>query len=697
MCGICGIYAYGWRSEDPSDTIVAMRDAMEHRGPDDAGVYLSPDRAVALGHRRLSIVDLSPAGHQPMSNEDGSVWIAFNGEIYNHAELRPALEARGHVYRSRSDTETLLHLYEEHGVEMLHRLRGMFAFAIWDERKRRLFVARDRIGIKPLYYTHADGRFLFASEIKALVAHPAVERDLDHDALYHYLSYYTAPAPDTLFRGISKLPAGHFMLVEADGSSSLHRWWDAADAPAPDPALLASDDACAEHVLHLLTEAVRERLMADVPFGVFLSGGVDSSAITALVRQMHGGALRTFSVGYADAPGHDELGPARHVAGLLGTEHREVVIDHDDLMAYVPELIHSQDEPLADWVCVPLYYVSKLVRDSDTIVALVGEGSDEQFAGYGHYLRYLKLQRRAWPAYNALPGWARRGIHSLVDPAFRRSGLPREVRELFRRAAADEPLFLSGAVAAWETDKRDFVAPAMRRGAWAGTTSVRVAQQVERHFRSKRPNADFLDALAYQEFQLRLPELLLMRVDKITMSTSIEARVPFLDYRLVEFSAHIPTEMKLRGMRTKHILKHALRDLLPADIIDRRKQGFSAPVKEWFRGPLAGYARRSILDSRLRERGLFDYRALDAMLEAHRTGKRNYDTLLWNLLNLSQWYDRWIAGEPARGDGAEGRRRNGATGRRGDGATGRRSDGATIDVGSVSPSLPSTVAPSHHG
>jgi asparagine synthase (glutamine-hydrolysing) len=648
MCGICGIYSYGWSQEDPTDTVVRMRDAMPHRGPDDAGAYVSPDRRLALGHRRLSIVDLSPAGHQPMCNEDGSVWIAFNGEIYNHAELRPGLEARGHVYRSRSDTETLVHLYEEYGVEMLQHLRGMFAFAIWDARRERLFLARDRVGIKPLYYTHADGRFLFGSEIKALLAHPAVERDLDPVALYHYLTYYTTPAPQTMFRGIEKLPAGHYMTVDAAGESVVRRWWDLADAPAPDAALLRDEDACAEQVLALLEAAVKDRLMADVPFGVFLSGGVDSAAITALVRRLHSGPTRTFTVGYADAPAHDELGPARHVAELLGTEHHEIVIDHHELVDYVPGMIHSQDEPLADWVCIPLYYVSKLVRDSGTIVAQVGEGSDEQFAGYAHYHRYQRLQRGAWGAYTRLPRWLRAAGHRTAEPLLRRSGLPREVRELVRRAAADEPLFLSGAVAAWETDKHDMMSAAMRAGAWNGLTSVPISAHNQAHFRAKRPGADLLATIAYQEFQLRLPELLLMRVDKITMSTSIEARVPFLDHRLVEFSAHIPAAMKIKDGRTKHILKHAVRSLLPAGVIDRRKQGFSAPVKEWFRGELADYARRSILDSRLRERGLFDYEALDGMLQAHRSGRRNYDTLLWSMVNLSQWYDGWIAAEPER-------------------------------------------------
>ena len=648
MCGICGVVAYGWHGGEDPAVLERMREAMTHRGPDDAGAWLSADGRVALGHRRLSIVDLTSAGHQPMTNEDDSLWVVFNGEIYNHAELRLELEARGHRYRSHTDTETLLHLYEEYGTGMLERLRGMFAFALWDGRRERLFMARDRVGIKPLYYTFADGRLVFGSEIKAILEHPAVERDVDEAALYHYLTYYAAPAPDTLFRGIKKLPAGHYMTLEAGGEAHITRWWDLATTPVPERALLADEQVAAARVRELLTDAVQDRLMADVPFGIMLSGGVDSTAIAALTRRLHDGVVRTFAVGYTDAPEHDETGPARAAAAAIGTEHHEILIGQQDLVDYVPHLIHSQDEPLADWVCVPLHYVSQLVRDSGTIVALVGEGSDEQFAGYSHYLRYLKLAEGAWSRYGALPAVVRRTAHRVADPLLRRSGLPREVRDLVRRAAADEPLFLSGAVAAWESDKRDMASASALAGGWSGLSSVPVAAGAMAHYAAHRPEASLLDRMIYQEFQLRLPELLLMRVDKVSMASSIEARVPFLDHRLVEYTMHVPRAFKLRGGRTKHLLKEAVRGLIPDEVIDRRKQGFSAPVKEWFRGPLAGYARRSIMDSRLRERDLFDYGVLDGMLEAHRSGRKNYDTLLWSLLNLSQWYDQWIAGEPAR-------------------------------------------------
>lgn len=648
MCGICGSFSYGWSAGDGPEVVTRMRDAMTHRGPDDAGVSILADGRVALGHRRLSIVDLSESGRQPMSNEDGTVWIVFNGEIYNHLELRAELEQRGHRYRSRTDTETLVHLYEEYGPAMLDRLRGMFAFAIWDGRRRRMFAARDRVGIKPFYYTVADGRFVFASEIKAILEHPAVGRDVDETALYHYLTFYTAPAPSTLFAGIAKLPAGHWMSVDGDGDVRTERWWDIASAPRPDPAELTAD-AVPGRVRQLLGDAVEERLMADVPYGVMLSGGLDSTAIAALVRERHTGSVDTFSVGYRDAAEHDESGAARRAAEWLGTDHHEVLIDEADLVDYVPHLIHAQDEPLADWVSIPLHFVSKLVRDSGTVVALVGEGSDEQFVGYPHYLRYASLDRGAWRWYGRLPTSVRRLAHRAADPVLRRARAPREIRELVRRAAADEELFVSGAVAAWESDKHDMMSERMRTGAWTGLSSVPISASAMERFARQRPDSAFIDRLVYQEFQLRLPELLLMRVDKISMASSIEARVPFLDHRLVEYTSWMPPAVRLGGGGTKPVLKQAVRGLIPDWVVDRPKQGFSAPVKEWFRGPLADYARRSIMDSSLRERDYFDYGRIDAMLEAHRSGRKNYDTLLWSLVNLSHWYDQWIAGvrEPA--------------------------------------------------
>jgi asparagine synthase (glutamine-hydrolysing) len=638
MCGICGIWAYGSTNLPAVEVVAAMRDTMAHRGPDDTGLYVSPDRRIALGHRRLSIVDLSRAGHQPMSNEDGSIWIVYNGEIYNHVEIRQRLEAR-HTYKSRSDTETLIHLYEELGEGMLKELNGMFAFAIWDSRRNIIFAARDRIGIKPLYYTQADGNFAFASEIKALLRWGQTAPDIDDAALYHYLTFMATPAPMTLFKNVFKLPAGHTLTVEADGVPRVERWWDPIVGQRSTAAVPSIDES-AERVRVLLEDSVRARLMADVPFGVFLSGGVDSSALTAIARKVHSGPLRTFSIGFEGAPDLDETQYAREMAIRCDTEHHEMRITPSEAISYLPKLVLAQDEPIADTTCVPLHFVSQLMRESGTVVGLTGEGSDEQFAGYRHYYRYAGISR-LWSTYNALPRAIRATVAAVVVPLLERHGAAREVPELFRRAAADEPLFVSGAVGAWEREKRRLASPQQRR-AWGGLSSVRLADVAATRLREYDSTADFVTAMVYQEFNIRLPELLLMRVDKITMSNSIEARVPFLDHRLVEYTFTLPTDVRMGGGTPKAVLKRAVRDWLPPNTLLRPKMGFTMPVKEWLRGPLASFARESIMESRFRQRGFLDYQAVDRVLAGHVSGHVNADSLVWSLLNVSLWYDAWV-------------------------------------------------------
>ncbi len=358
MCGICGVCALSGGPDVDPDALVRMRDTMVHRGPDDAGVYLSRDRRIGMGHRRLAIVDLSPAGRGPMANEDGTVWISYNGEIYNHALLRGPLEARGHRYRSRTDTETLLHLYEEHGPLMLGHLRGMFAFSLWDERAAALLLARDRLGVKPLYYTVAGGQLLWASEIKALVAHPAVSADIDEAGLAQYLTYGAVPPPATLFAGIRKLAAGHFLSVEREGDVRVQRWWSPAGHPLPDGLGAEDEKAVGAHLLRLLDEAVTEQTMADVPHGLLLSGGVDSSLILAILSAHRTQPVQTFSVGFEQQAHYDERPFAATVARRFGADHHELVLDPDQVMKSLPELVHAQDEPLADWVCLPLQLLS---------------------------------------------------------------------------------------------------------------------------------------------------------------------------------------------------------------------------------------------------------------------------------------------------------------------------------------------------
>ncbi|MFN2316292.1 MAG: asparagine synthase (glutamine-hydrolyzing), partial [Gemmatimonadales bacterium] len=402
-------------SADGSEQVVqAMCATLAHRGPDDAGTWRAADGAAVLGHRRLSIVDLSAAGHNPMSNEDGSVWITYNGEVYNHAEHRGRLEAAGHVYRSHTDTETLIHLYEEHGVEMLPHLRGMFAFAIWDIPRARLLLARDRLGIKPLYYTVAGGQLIWASEVKAILAHPAVSRDLDEAALAQYLTFACVPPPDTLFAGIKKLPPGHRLMATPDGTLTVERWWSPLAPENRFDAELESEDDAVVALRELLRSAVVEQTMADVPHGLLLSGGLDSTLILGMLTAHLPQPVRTFSIGFEGAPALDEREHSRFAAKHYGSDHLELVLQPRDVIESVPAVVHAQDEPLSDWVSLPLRALTRGVRDAGVIVVQVGEGSDELFAGYPRYVRYARMQHGAWGAWARLPGALRRAGGALA-------------------------------------------------------------------------------------------------------------------------------------------------------------------------------------------------------------------------------------------------------------------------------------------
>ncbi len=657
MCGICGIFEYSANQPLISAGIIErMRDVMTHRGPDDAALYVSPDRRVGLGHRRLSIVDLSPAGRNPMANETGGVWIVLNGEIYNHQKLRPQLIEKGHVYRSKTDTESIIHLYEERGLDCVQDLEGDFGFAIWDEKLGRLLLARDRIGVKPLYYTVADGRLIFGSEIKAILAHPSVSRDVDEEALYHYLTFLTTPAPQTLFAGIRKLPAGCLLTCDRRGDVNITRYWDAV---APNRELTGDRETdereCADEILRLLTESIGKRMMSDVPFGVFLSGGVDSTANVALMARLTPQPVRTFTVGFKDHTVYNELEEARFAAREYGADHHEVVIDQDDLIDFLPNLIFHQDEPIADPVCVPLYYVAKLAKESGTTVVQVGEGSDELFCGYSHYASYLDIYRYGWRYLSRLPAPLRRAVAAAGEIAIRALAgasfgkLKRFGPDLLRRLGAGEELFWTGALVFSETDKQSLILPAAREriAARAGVDSRSLSSHSVvlanlGRLLAEKPEAGEMERMIYKELQLRLPELLLMRVDKITMAASVEARVPFLDHKLVEFAMSLPQWMKYSKGDTKHILKRALKGVVPDRVLERRKQGFAAPINEWMLDRLGAFVESSVLNSPLRRRGFFDYDFIGRMLTDHRSGRANNSFLLWSLLNLSLWYDHWI-------------------------------------------------------
>lgn len=624
-----------------------MRDRIEHRGPDSSGARIFDEGRLGLGFRRLAIVDLSSAGNQPMRGcEEAGVWLVFNGEIYNHASLREGLKRRGHAYHSLTDSETIIHLYEERGLDFVNDIEGDFAVALWDSRRGRLVLARDRVGVKPLYFTQASGRLLFASEIKSILAHPEVSAEVDEEALYHYLSFLTTPAPSTLFRGISKLPAGHMLVCERDGAARTIRYWDALP-----PGLSANGGARAvgeeEHraeILRLLRESVAKRMMSDVPFGVFLSGGVDSSANVALMAEQLTRPVETFTVAYHDHEELNELDSAREISRRFRTNHHEVLIGEQEMLDLLPSMVFHQDEPLADPVCVPLYYVSKLARESGTIVVQVGEGSDELFSGYDKYVKYLRLYERFWRHAERAPRLARRAAGALAGPFVSAATGNAEGAELARRFGAGEAPFWGAAVVFGEGLKARLVSTELR-ARLKGLSSYEVVREDLERVERERPASDFLARMTYLELKLRLPELLLMRVDKMTMAASIEARVPFLDHKLVEYAMGVPRALKVEGKSGKHVLKRALEELLPRDVLYRRKRGFGAPVEGWFRGPSAAALESRVMSSAMRRRDFLDYAYVARLFEEHRRGARDHGFHLWALLNLSLWYERWIEGK----------------------------------------------------
>jgi len=667
MCGIAGVLRYDGQARVTPGQLTAMTDRMAHRGPDGDGHWISPEGCAGLAHRRLTIIDLSHAADQPMPNEDGSIVVIFNGEIYNHAPLRAELIAAGHIFRTdHSDTEVLVHGYEEWGMAgLLPRLQGMFAFAVWDEPRKRLTLARDRVGIKPIYFAKYAGAFRFASEIKGLLADDALPRKVCRIALYHYLTYLTTPAPLTMFDGIYKLPCSTFLEIEANGKMSATRYWDAVPGMGIDPAALPKTEAArldfyTEGVRARLERAVEKRMMSDVPYGAFLSGGIDSSANVALMDRYTDQPVNTFTVGFSDFKHLNELEHARLVADLFKTNHHEVLVGEEQMTGYLAELVHSQDEPLADWVCIPLHFVSELARKAGVKVIQVGEGSDEQFCGYGGYMKYLELHRRYFlpfqsllpvPARKALAGAALALGRQVPSLAFYMDGVD--------RAARGREAFWSGAIAFWESQKKEllshFAAP-MPRGAEevmaAGMLpreilvpdSFTVAQASLGPFDIEHPGADQLTRMIHSEFRLRLPELLLMRVDKITMASSLEARVPFLDHALVEFTMDIPETAKIAGGETKHLLKQAVRGLIPDEIIFRKKMGFNAPMSDWLRGEFGALAESEILNSPMLAEIGFEREIVSEMLKAHRSGRRDSALLIWVIYNLAAWHAHWIEG-----------------------------------------------------
>ncbi|MEO5898379.1 MAG: asparagine synthase (glutamine-hydrolyzing) [Vicinamibacterales bacterium] len=633
MCGIAGIVASDQLHTDERETVVAMRDVISHRGPDDAGLYV--DAYAGLGHRRLSIVDVS-AGHQPLSNEDDSIWIVFNGEIYNHADLRRELESTGHRYKTRTDTETIVHAYETWGDACVDHLRGMFAFALWDAPRRRLFLARDRMGVKPLYWAHRHGRLVFGSEIKSILQSGIVDRRPNEAALPELLGTRYLSGEETLFKGIYRLMPGHTLVFE-DGCVTVRKYWDVPVGRSNAETAAISDREAVDRFRDLLTESVRLRLMADVPLGMFLSGGLDSSAIAALMAGMIDRPLQTFSVAFKDRA-FSELDYARQVSTAIKADAHEVVIDDQDFFGALPRLIWHEDEPIAHPSSVPLYFVSELASRHVKVV-LTGEGSDELLAGYGKYPRAL-VNWRAAAAYSAVPEALRSWVASSVVPRLPARFARYAKRSFLAVEATPESMFFDNFAAIGVRRQRELLSAAHG----SSVTAAQAYSSSRAYFDAPNGHSTTLDRLLYADLKTYLVELL-MKQDQMSMAASIESRVPFLDHKLVEFAASLPTRLKLRGFKTKWILREAVRGILPSEIITRKKMGFPVPFGIWMRGQWQSVARDVLLDRRTRERGIVEPVAIERLISAHAAGAQDGADAIWALMNLELWYRTHIDGD----------------------------------------------------
>ena len=629
MCGINGIAISSRSSRVISrELLEKMRDVITHRGPDDEGIFI--DGKIGLGHRRLSIVDVS-RGHQPMTNEDASLHITYNGEIYNHTDYRESLEAKGHVYQTHCDTETILHLYEEHGSACVDYLRGMFAFAIWDKRKQELFIARDRLGVKPLYYVHTDdGSLYFGSEIKTLLEACAVKPEINYAVLSDYLANHAPSGEETLFLGVKRLLPGH-VLTWRDGALSIRRYWD-VDFSKDE--VVRDDETYIKQWSELFRESVRLRLMADVPLGMFLSGGIDSSAIAAVMSGMVSEPIKTFSVAFKEREAN-ELEYARLVADAYKTNHHEIIVSPEQFFTALPRLVWHEDEPLAHPSSVALYFVSKLASEHVKVV-LTGEGSDELLAGYGRYRR--TIWNLAWGRqYNKLaPSIARETIRKQIERMPQGGRMRQKLMRTF--------LVLSPELESIYFDNFAVFPTPMQQHMFTRETKERIRSidpYVElRRLLERTKDLSLLDGLLYADIKTYLHELL-MKQDQMSMATSLESRVPFLDHKLVEFTAKMPDTMKLRGGTTKYVLRESMKGVLPEKILTRRKMGFPVPIGSWFRGRFKSVIHEYVLSERALSRGIFAPDFVRNLVSLHQAGE-DHSERLWSLVNFEMWLRRFL-------------------------------------------------------
>jgi asparagine synthase (glutamine-hydrolysing) len=633
MCGIAGIVASDRLQADERARVELMRDVIAHRGPDDAGLFC--DEQAALGHRRLSIVDLA-AGHQPLANETDDVWIVFNGEIYNHTGVRRELEGYGHRYRTKCDTETIVHAYEQWGDACVDHLRGMFAFAIWDAPRRRLLLARDRLGVKPLYWARVGSRLLFGSEIKAILRSGLVRADANEAALPELLGTRYLSGAETLFKGIHRLMPGHTLVFE-NGTITTRPYWDVPAGEPADDLNGRPEKEIVRMFRDLLEESVRIRLMSDVPLGMFLSGGLDSSAIAAMMARMIDRPLQTFSVAFKQRA-FSELDYARQVATAVKADAHEIVIDDQDFFGALPRLIWHEDEPIAHPSSIPLYFVSALARQHVKVV-LTGEGSDELLAGYGKYPRAL-VNWRAGAAYGVVPAPLRSWVSDSLVPRLPASLRRYASRSFLAMPRTPEAMFFDNFAAIGLRRQGALLSPAFA----ALATPERAYGPSREYFDAPNGRSTTLDRLLYTDIKTYLVELL-MKQDQMSMAASIESRVPFLDHRLVEFASTLAPRLKLRGFKTKWILREAVREILPPEILARPKMGFPVPFAMWMKEEWQNVARDVLLDPRSRQRGIVEPAAVERLISAHASGEAEGGDALWSLINLELWYRTHIDGE----------------------------------------------------
>jgi asparagine synthase (glutamine-hydrolysing) len=600
--------------------------AIRHRGPDDDGFYIKG--AAGLGMRRLAIIDLK-SGQQPIHNQDRTAWIVFNGEIYNYRELRDKLEKLGHTFYTNSDTEAIIHAYDRYGADCPKHLRGMFAFAIWDERTQELFLARDRVGKKPLLYAQVNGQFIFGSEFSALLQHPDIGRDINPEALDHYLSFMCVPAPLTAYRAIRKLEPGH-SLRWRKGEIKTERYWQPDFSKKVD----ISEEEAGEQAISILRDAVKVRLMSEVPLGAFLSGGIDSSAVVALMSEVSSAPVKTFSIGFEEQD-FSELHHARRVAEHVGADHHEFIV-RPDALEVLPTLVEHYGEPFADSSAIPTYYVARETRKHVT-VALNGDGGDESFAGYERYAA-MRLAER----YHRIPAVLRdrvmRQAVELLPSSETRRGRVRDVKRFMQSASLSKVERYLRWVSVFDSQaKQDLYSTDFRQQTESGSAANMLGSWFAR-----ANGSGIVDAALLTDIMTYLPNDLLVKVDIATMAVSLEARSPFLDHHVVEFAASLPEKFKLRGLTTKYLLKRMLRKLLPAENLNRRKMGFGVPIGHWFRGKLQPFLRETILAEQSVKRGLFKPEAVRQLVELHTRGERDYSHQLWTLLMLELWFQRFI-------------------------------------------------------